>query len=235
MGLGVRRAGVRETNVSGELWDGGASTDGIPKAFLRSVTDDVFEILLGADHLLVHAASGDKGHGKAFRDVALQVGHMPPLRVPTASRRLTERLNAIREELGPFPNSKLNFSTHGLDGEQRTVADRPEKQQTRMLKVECLECGANGNDYFLRASTQTLRRGAPICPVHLKPMWHEELPPEPKQKQAREWPRPVKLPELLQVTYAPDFPAGNAGLEAEVLAIDAPVKLLAAPETEGEF
>jgi hypothetical protein len=67
-------------------------------------------------------------------------------------------------------------------------------------------------------------KGAPICPVHKQPMWHEKLPPDAAQRQS-EKPQPVilrepllltqqagrsgPLPEPLQITYQPEEPLGE--------------------------
>ena len=166
--------GTKETKVSGQYWDGSASTDGIPKIFIRSVTDDVYAILEALDHQLVHAAVGaQEGHKKAFRDVALRIGLEPPMRTSKAGKRLRERLHLLAEELGPFPNARLNFETRGPDGKEKVVADKSEKQEARQLKAECLidSCG-----YIARVSALHLRRGAPVCPIHHQPMYHEPLP-----------------------------------------------------------
>jgi hypothetical protein len=181
--------GSKKTEVSGQFWEGSASTDEIPKIIIRSVTDDVVTILDALVHQCVHACVGaQEGHGKGFRELALRIGLDPPMRTSKAGKRLRERLHAVAEGLGPFPNAKLNFDTHTAEGMQKVVADKPDKQESRQRKAECLidACG-----YIVRASAQTLRRGAPLCPIHTKPMWHEELPPEPVEE-----PKATEEPEL---------------------------------------
>ena len=124
----------------------------------------------------VHAVVGVKeGHGKAFREVALRIGLEPPMRTSKAGKRLSERLHALSAELGPFPNARLNFETIGADGKEKRVADRPKKQQTRMLKAECPDpdCG-----FPIRTTAKWFRVGVPSCPVHGIPMVLEKPLPE---------------------------------------------------------
>ena len=174
--FGFTSHGSKKTGVSGQYYEGGASTDGIPKLIIRCNTDDPVAILEAVVHQACHAAVGaQEGHGKAFREVALRMGLEPPMRTSKAGKRLSERLHALADDLGPFPNARLNFETRGPDGEEKIVADKPEKQESRQRKVECL---IDGCGYIVRASAQTLRRGAPICPVHMKAMHHDPLPEE---------------------------------------------------------
>ena len=174
--------GTKKTQINGQFWEGSASTDGIPKIVIRCVTDDVVTILEAVSHQCVHGAVGAKeGHGRAFREVALQIGLEPPMRTSKAGKRLRERLDALADALGPFPNAKLNFETHGPDGVEKIVADKPEKQEARQLKAQCL---VDGCGYIVRVSALHLRRGAPICPVHQKGMHHAPLPEEAEPSPA---------------------------------------------------
>ncbi len=186
--------GIKKTKVSGQFWEGSASTDGIPKIIIRCVTDDIVSVLEAVCHQCVHCAVGAReGHAKAFREVALRIGLEPPMRTSKAGKRLRERLNALSEALGPFPNAKLNFETRGPDGAEKIVADKPEKQEARLLKAECI---VDGCGYIVRVSTRHLRRGAPICPVHQQPMVHAPLPEEAE-------PRPSSGLPNGEVTAAP--------------------------------
>src|SRR5436190_1593569 len=90
--------GTKKTEVSGQFWEGSASTDGIPKIIIRSVTDDVTSIVEAVAHQCVHAAVGaQEGHGKGFREVALRIGLEPPMRTSKAGKRLRDRLHVLAE------------------------------------------------------------------------------------------------------------------------------------------
>ena len=68
-----------------------------------------------------------------------------------------------------------------LEKPPKLSADHPERQKNRHLKCECRidECGYKANVTALHLR----EKGAPICPVHKRPMEHEALPADPRQKQ----------------------------------------------------
>jgi hypothetical protein len=174
--FGFTSHGSKKTGITGQYYDGGASTDTIPKLIIRCNTDDPVAILEAVVHQCCHAVVGvTEGHGKAFREVALRIGLEPPMRTSKAGKRLSERLHALSAELGPFPNARLSFETIGADGKEKRVADRPKTQENRQLKVECL---VEGCGYCARASARWLRIGLPLCPVHREPMHPEKPLPE---------------------------------------------------------
>jgi hypothetical protein len=178
--FGFTAHGSKKTGITGQYYDGGASTDTIPKLIIRCNTDDPAAILEAVVHQCVHAVVGvQEGHGKAFREVALRIGLEPPMRTSKAGKRLSDRLHVLSAELGPFPNSRLNFETTGADGKEKRVADQPKKQENRQLKVECL---VQGCGYCARAAAKWLRIGLPLCPVHREPMHPEK--PLPKEEVA---------------------------------------------------
>ena len=171
--FGFTSHGSKKTGISGQFYEGSASTDGISKLIVRCNADDVIAILETVAHQGVHAVVGaEDGHGKAFREVALRIGLEPPMVTSKAGKRLTERLYALAAELGPFPNAKLNFETVGANGKAKHVSDQPKTQENRQLKVECL---VDGCGYCARAAAKWLRIGLPLCPVHREPM-HPEKP-----------------------------------------------------------
>src|ERR1700722_1127530 len=176
--FGFTSHGAKKTGITGQYYDGGASTDTIPKLIIRCNNDDPVAILEAVVHQCVHAVVGvEEGHGKAFREVALRIGLEPPMRTSKAGQRLRGRLHALSGELGTFPNARLNFETTGADGKEKRVADQPKKQENRQLKVECLVAGGG---YCARAAAKWLRIGLPLCPVHREPMHPEK--PLPKEE-----------------------------------------------------
>ena len=63
---------------------------------------------------------------------------------------LAEKLEKIGEKLGPYPHASL------------MINKREGKQTTRLLKVQCPECG-----YVARVTRKWLDEvGGPLCPVH---------------------------------------------------------------------
>jgi hypothetical protein len=70
--FGFTSHGSKKTGITGQYYDGGASTDTIPKLIIRCNTDDRVAILEAVLHQGCHAVVGvEEGHGKAFRELAL--------------------------------------------------------------------------------------------------------------------------------------------------------------------
>ena len=217
--FGFTSHGTRKGPV-GEYYEGAATTNGVPKMNIRCDTADIDAILRAAGHLCNHAAVGAAdGHGKKFRDAALRmqfVGRSMKEAVP--GPKLMERVHALAESLGPFPRGALKFETHdhaGIEKPPKLSADSPEKQENRQRKAECLidDCG-----YIARVSAKTLReKGSPICPVHLRPMWHEALPPESRARQeartapvVEPGPSPIEHQPVALIEFKPSMPGDGA-------------------------
>lgn len=71
------------------------------------------------------------------------------MRSTQAGTQLTDRLNDLCNQLGPYPHATLN-----------TNAPDRKKQSTRLLKAECLMCG-----YAIRLTQKWVKVGLPICPA----------------------------------------------------------------------
>ncbi len=81
-----------------------------------------------------------------IRRIALAVGLAGKMTATHASPELTERLNVLCSQIGPYPHTSLDRS-------------QLKKQSTRMLKVECPECG-----YTVRTTAKWIEAGLPTCP-----------------------------------------------------------------------
>jgi hypothetical protein len=106
---------------------------------------EVGETLL---HELVHAAVGPGfGHKGPFKELALKLGMVGPMRSTRPGTELSERLNTLFVQLGPYPHAVLSGQNH-------------KKQGTRLLKCECLVCG-----YTVRITQKWIDDvGLPVCP-----------------------------------------------------------------------
>ena len=99
-------------------------------------------------HELCHAADNcQHGHRAEFRRIAIAIGLQGKMTATTAGPELAERLNALCQAIGEYPHAALD-----VDAGRK-------KQGTRMLKVECPECG-----YTVRTTRQWLEQGVPTCP-----------------------------------------------------------------------
>ena len=185
--FGFTSHGTRKGPV-GEYYEGAATTNGVPKMNIRCCTADIDGILKAVGHQCLHAAVGAAdGHGKKFRDAALRMQYVGArMKEVVPGLELMERVHALAEAMGPFPRGALKFETHdnaGVEKPPKLSADSPERQENRQRKFECLKCSEEGSPTIGRMSAKTLReKGAPLCPVHREPMWHEPLPDLPKEE-----------------------------------------------------
>lgn len=145
----------------GQWWIPQATTDNHSSIFLHPGHATPVEILGTLVHELVHDVVG-VGHGPKFKKLALSVGLEGKMRATVSSKELEKYLETVVKRLGKFPHSRLKQS-----------ASPVKKQTTRMIKMECRQCG-----YICRAATTTIiDHGAVICPCNDEPM-SVELPEE---------------------------------------------------------
>ena len=136
----------------GQHWAPEASDDKIGSVFISPTIDDSSEVLATLVHELVHASVGNKAkHGAKFKALAVKVGLEGKMTATHAGEALKTELKTIVDTLGEYPHSKLNLNMNPT-----------KKQTTRMIKMECLECG-----YIARASRKVIQTfGATLCPCN---------------------------------------------------------------------
>ena len=132
----------------GECWPPVLSKDGTTEIIVSMVVDDPKQAIGVLIHEMVHAAVGCKhGHRGPFRKLALAVGLEGKMTATTESQELIENfINPVISELGNYGHASIDYS-------QR------KKQSTRMIKVECNNCGIK-----FRAS-RTVADQCYCCPV----------------------------------------------------------------------
>jgi hypothetical protein len=131
----------------GECWSTEASSDRHNELFVSPELTEGARILDVLAHEMVHATVGTgAGHRKPFKQCALKIGLVGPMRATTAGPEFAAWAETLFKRIGPYPAGYLT--------------DRP-KQGTRMLKCECPACG-----YIPRVSQKWLSlAGPPICPT----------------------------------------------------------------------
>lgn len=137
-----------KTRTIGQCWSTAAVADGVSTMFISPVLDDPVIILSTLVHEMVHAVDDCKnGHKKPFATIATAVGLTGKMTSTVAGDALRERLAAIADDLGPMDHGAINPNVG------RKV------QSTRMLKVECGDCGC-----VIRMTRKWLDdAGAPTC------------------------------------------------------------------------
>lgn len=151
--VGFPGGGSARTRI-GEHWHPKASDDGISQIFISPKLKTSFDHLGVLVHELVHACVPDAGHGKAFKKIALAVGLTGKMRSTVPGETLALCLNKLSQEIGEIPHSGINLN------------EGRKKQTTRMIKMECGQCG-----YIARTSKLNLENhGAVLCPCSHNPM-----------------------------------------------------------------
>jgi ribosomal protein S27E len=120
----------KKNGVLGQCWSPTSSADEVTEMFVSPSVADPVEVLDILVHENVHRVAGVKcGHRGKFRTLALAVGLEGKMPSSSAGAELKAKLANVAERLGPFPHATL--SSEG----------RSKKQSTRLLKVECPDCG----------------------------------------------------------------------------------------------
>lgn len=152
----------------GQCWSSDCSAERYTEIFISPTIADPIRALDILIHECIHATIGNEhGHKAPFKRAAKALGLEGKATHTTAGPELTKRLNAIANELGPYPHAAL---TPGAAGAAGTTSGK-KKQSTRMIKVECSCCG-----YTVRTTQTWLdKSGAPLCPTntcdnHTQPM-----------------------------------------------------------------
>jgi hypothetical protein len=164
----------------GECWHSSTSDDSSYEIFLRADLAEPIGVLGVLVKELVHTAlPADAGHGRQFRQAAIQIGLQGPMRKATPGVLLQTRLNEIAVILGPLPHASLHIDQAPLVAVSVAV-DRPKTQRARMLKAHC---DVGGCGYLVRLAAQHVKEiGPPHCPKH-GPM-RVEFPAESEEEEA---------------------------------------------------
>lgn len=131
MSVGFPSKGARSKTI-GECHHAKGSKDKHFEIFLRpNLQDDSRRIAGVLVHELVHAA-GHWDHKAGFRKCATGLGLEGAMTATTEGEVFYAWADPIIEQLGPFPGASLGDSV---------LVGGKKKQGTRMLKVECDDCG----------------------------------------------------------------------------------------------
>ncbi len=109
-----------------------ASADSTSEIFVSPKLGDSLSILEALTHELIHYSDDcQSGHRHHFARLARKIGLIGKLTATKASPALLEYLQTIIDTLGDIPHAAINLD----------IA-KP-KQTTRMIKIECQQCGFN--------------------------------------------------------------------------------------------
>jgi len=135
-----------KSRTIGQCWPTELSNDGTPEVFVSPYVADSLDVAAVLVHELVHVADNCKnGHGTPFKRIAVKLGLEGRMTATHAGEALKKRLAAMVEIVGTYPHASLDRS-------------QLKKQGTRMVKVECPECG-----YVVRTTAKWIETGLPTC------------------------------------------------------------------------
>ena len=113
----------------GECWPRSRSSVGVNEIFLNPAVKSVTLLVEVLVHEAIHAADDcQSGHKGFFRRTALGVGLEGKMTSTVAGPVLREWIESKIEALGAMPYGSLDLSGR-------------KKQTTRMIKLECVNCG----------------------------------------------------------------------------------------------
>lgn len=138
-------------NTIGQCFQSPLVADGNPAIFISPVLTDPVEILAVLVHELVHAVVpvASNPHRGPFVKLSRKLGLVGPWTATTAGEELKPKLQELADRLGHFGHAAVS---KGLGGTRKV-------QDTRMLKVECPDCGC-----IVRMTRKWLdEAGAPKC------------------------------------------------------------------------
>lgn len=113
----------------GECWSRSASAAKINEIFISPTVSEPVAALDILAHELCHAVDDcASGHRKPFAKIAKAIGLEGKMTATVAGPLLLPKLQAIAVKLGDYPHATLSLAGR-------------KKQGTRMIKVECSDCG----------------------------------------------------------------------------------------------
>ena len=145
---GFTSTGVRSGHI-GQCWSRRSGADAVNQIFISPTLADPIEVIDTLVHELVHAVDDcQHKHGKEFKKIALKLGMQGPMRSAGAGPALKDKLQALVNELGPYPHGRLQAAS-------RTVSRSPRP------RAKCPECS-----YQVPMLKKFLVYGPPLCPQH---------------------------------------------------------------------
>ena len=134
---------AKRNRTIGQCFPRSMSQDAKAEMFVSPTVENPLDVLAILAHEMIHMVDDCKaGHRQPFGRMARAIGLEGKLTATTAGEDLTIELKGIIKTLGKYPHRKLVFKNRN-------------KQSTRMLKLECQDCGciARMSQAWLEAAT----------------------------------------------------------------------------------
>lgn len=147
--------------TTGQCWHGDSHQSGLHEIMINPLRDHIIDdsgegIAETVIHELLHASlPKGVGHKAPFARAAKAMGLEGKPTTPEASKELVKLIRETAKPLGPYPHKALQ-------------GEWGRKQTTRLLKVQCVDCGyinEAGNGYTARITMTWIENaGLPTCP-----------------------------------------------------------------------
>lgn len=167
--------------ANGQCWSDACAEDKHFTIFISPSEGTSIAIAAILNHELIHAAVGLKeGHKGKFATMMNATGMKRPFTCSIPGDAFKEWVQPFIAELGEIPHSQLNVRGPGkvklfkkdgggmaavvdidVGGVREPINNLPKKQNTRLKKATCSECG-----YTARVTAKWLKIGPPHCPSH---------------------------------------------------------------------
>jgi hypothetical protein len=151
-GFPIGYRGSRTGKVTiGQAFDPSISADGTAEVFINPILDKPSDVVAVLAHELVHVFAGIQcGHKGEFKRIARAIGLVGALTATVAGEELQAKIDEIVTALGNYPHGKIDPNMR-------------KKQGTRLLKLECADCGWTARLSAMQANRLNGNSTCPCC------------------------------------------------------------------------
>ena len=151
-GFPIGFRGSRTGKVTlGQAFDPSISADGTFEVFINPILDKPHDVLSVLAHELAHVWAGIQcGHRGEFARVARAIDLVGPLTSTQSGSWLSAELADIAQILGEYPHAKVDPNAR-------------KKQGTRLLKLQCSDCGWTARVSALQGNRLHAASACPVC------------------------------------------------------------------------
>lgn len=151
-GFPIGYRGSRTGKVTlGQAFDPSISADGTFEVFINPILDKPVDVIAVLLHELAHVYAGIQcGHRGEFARICRAVGLVGPMTATVPGDELRGKLQRIVHDLGVYPHAKVDPNAR-------------KKQGTRLLKLQCSDCGWTARVSALQANRLHAASTCPVC------------------------------------------------------------------------
>ena len=151
-GFPIGYRGSRTGKVAlGQAFDPSISADGTMEVFINPILDNPVDVIAVLAHELIHVEAGIAcGHRGRFASIARGIGLVGAMTATIPGDELRGKLQRIVADLGVYPHAKVDPNAR-------------KKQGTRLLKLQCSDCGWTARVSALQGNRLHAASTCPVC------------------------------------------------------------------------